>query len=153
MAIGFNADGENGLTPLNPVNGGLGGYLSDNGVVCNDQVGSIGKQGFQTQFPGTDCVLDVMTGLSPRTVVWNWRIKADSIADMNQIEAIIEDYKIDGRPYELTDADGRTAVLATMVDAQPVEHRRVLPGAAGNVIALWRLTFRVCIARSGATTI
>jgi hypothetical protein len=154
MAIGFNADGINSLTPLLPANSGLGGYLASNGNVCNDQVSPLGTRGYSASWPGSDYVINIQTGLVPRRIVWDWHIKAVSVVAMNHVERIINSYIIDGRPYELTDSDGRTTAQAILLGPDagtgPITHRRAAVPSPYQ-IAHWRLVFQVCMVNTGVS--
>ncbi len=149
MPIQFNSAGANGLTALIP-SGTLGGLLSTEGVVCNDQVHPMQQKGYSHRGPGTTYQMRAVTGRVPRVVDWLWRVRCDTDANMNSFEYLLEQYKADGRAYILEDADGRTG-NAVLVDARILHHRRV--SRPGRVTAFWFLRFEMLAATLGANNL
>ena len=153
MALSFNSTGADSLTALVPVNGGFDDKLSDTGNVCNVQVDSIGTKSYLSTGPGTDYVVRQLTGTRPRRVTWLWRIKATSAANMNCVEALIEQYIAGGKAYALEDNVGRTTTRAVLLGPEEgtgrIGRRQTLAGG-GAVLANWRLVFQVMQVAIGA---
>jgi len=92
--------------------------------------------------PGTNWSATRRTGLRPRLITWQWQLVASSEADLNTVEAAIEQYIEDGGEYALSDGT-RSSAYAVVV---PAATRRVGPRKAlpdGRYLQRWQLQFRV----------
>lgn len=137
MPIQFNSAGANSFTPLIPVDGGLGGWLSAQGNVVSDRVEFAQLKGYSASGPGTSYAFRQVTGRVPRVVDWLWRCNTPTAVDMNRVENLLQSYASDGRPYLLEDADGRlgNAVLSRI---QVIQHRRTSFPSAVTALLLLR---------------
>ncbi len=155
MAIAFNSSGDGGHDPLTPVNGGCAGRLADTGNVCNVLVGPLGVKQVTYSGPGTDYEVRQILGRRPRRVVWDWRAKAIGETEIHEVEALIDEYIVDGRPYTLEVPGGRTTSLAVLLGPESGS-RLVMPPRrtpTGAWIARWHLVFAVLRAAYGSNAI
>lgn len=145
----YNEVGENGLTPLIFADGGMTGNLSTSGNAVRVRVGRPQPRILEYAPVGGDWTLRRTLGQGPRRVVWECALKSPNDAALNDIEAEIDSYLVDGRAYALTDGFGRDTDWAVLVSegTEPVGSR--MTTTTGAKVQRWRLTFDVLLPTGG----
>lgn len=153
----YNAAGDNGLQGLSPYNSAYNGVAGDLGQCAETgntlqvEVGAPGVKGIEISPPGADWTSQRMTGLAPRLIRWVWQIVAITEADLNKIEAGIEQYLYDGRSYRLTDGTRYSDhVVMDGRGTRRVGRRQVLSDGT-RYLQRWAVTFKVLWPDFGAT--
>ena len=129
---------------LSPYNGATisSVTLSETGNTLSAPVGELGSKAIEFSPPGTDWSARRTTGLGPRMVRWNWQIAADNEADLNTVEAAIEEYIRDGGEYTLS--DGLRSSAYAVIDPRGTKRsgpRRKL--ADGRYQQRWTIQFKI----------
>ena len=108
----FNEAGVNGLTPLGVVNGGMGELLAAAGNTIRVHVGMIEPKTVESSPVGGAWTLSRSLGTDRRTVRWDAQLACADDADLNAVEAAIEE-----------------AVAIIVAVPNPYEARRIVEAA------------------------
>lgn len=153
MAISFNNSGANSLTKLTPGNsktmGSVTTSATGNTVVC--LVDPLSTRVSEYAPPGSQWSASRTAGYLPRAVLWVWKIRCASDADLNAIERLVDLYIADGRMYAIEDSFSRSSDYAVLSPRGTRRMGRRMAHPDGGRSQLWNVAFRVLWPKTGAS--